>query len=207
MKIKTIVFLFYLLTMASPVAYAQTFGASLVAGICPSQIDGDDLAGFNKLGYMAGLKGIINYSDKLEFNIDFLYSARGARSSALDPFVREINISYLELPVLIRFKDWLSEDKDYHRVSAFSGLVFGRLINATIEDDVNAVSFDALVNEFNQTDISGRIGVSYHSSYRFGVSMSYTHNINRLYNHNKGIVNYDRPLVPKFLTFRLEYRL
>lgn len=186
---------------------AQTFGASIVAGISPSQIDGDDLAGFNKLGYMAGLKGIINYSERLEFNIDFLYSARGAKSSALDPVIREINTSYIELPLLVRLKDWKSADDTYHRVSAFGGFVFGRLINATIEDEVNSVTFDALVDEFNQTDLSGRIGISYHWSYNFGVSMSYTHNINRLYNHNKGIVNYDRPLVPKFLTFRLEYRI
>jgi len=207
MKIKTAVFLFYLLTLSVTHLRAQTFGASVVAGISPSQIDGDDLAGFNKLGYMAGLKGIINYSDKLEFNIDFLFSARGAKSSALDPFVREINTSYIELPIMVRFKDWESEDREYFRVSAFGGIAFGRLISATIEDEVNSVNFDSLVNEFNQTDISGRIGVSYHWSYRFGVSMSYTHNINRLYNHNRGTVNYNRPLVPKFLTFRLEYRL
>jgi hypothetical protein len=53
---KKAIFLFFLLIPF--IQQAQEFNAGLMAGIAPSQLDGDKFSGYNKLGYTAG--GYVN---------------------------------------------------------------------------------------------------------------------------------------------------
>ncbi|MDQ3018055.1 MAG: PorT family protein, partial [Bacteroidota bacterium] len=117
-----------LLTMLAAPVYSQRFSAGIVGGFNASQIDGAQLAGFDKLGLTGGLKAIVNFESRFALNIEFLYSQRGSRPDIFSPeYDPNINIllHYAELPVYVSLGDWWQEEGEYYKVSAHAGFSYG----------------------------------------------------------------------------------
>lgn len=189
--------------------HAQRFGAGLVGGINASQIDGDDLAGFDKVGLTGGIKATISFESRWQANIEFLYSERGSRPDIFNPEYDpdiEVTLRYAELPVYISLGDWWQEEGEYYKVTAFGGLSYARLISAQSFDYYHSAeeSVDLLVPYFNENDLSWLLGASIRTSPRWGFSGRYTRGITPLLSPEKHGLNTKR-LVSYFLTFRIEY--
>lgn len=184
-----------------------TFSAGLIAGLNASQIDGDQIAGFNRIGLTAGIRGSAQLSEKLDFNVEFLYSERGSRpdlfNSQFDP---EINISlkYAEVPVYIGFYDWLVDD--YYKVKVHAGLSYGRLIQSSTVDAFvdDPLDLELLSDSFNDNDLSWIIGASLFFSKNVGMTIRYTRYINKLLNPADLGIN-AAALRSYFITVRGEY--
>lgn len=192
-------------------SHAQRFSAAVIAGLNAAQIDGDMLAGFDKLGIVGGLRGAAIIGDRFDLNVEFLYSQKGSRrdifSPAIDPEIT-IKLQYLDLPVYLSYGDWYDEEGDYYKITAHGGLAFGRLISASIVDDYHSdgVALDSLVDEFNSNDISFLLGFGIRTNAHWMFSFRYTRSINLLLNAEKKDLNAP-DLRPYFLSFRVEYIL
>ena len=197
------------LVMAGSPLRAQTFGAGLVGGFNASQIDGDDLAGFDKVGITAGIKAIMSFESRWQVNMEFLYSERGSRPDIFNPQYDpdiEISLKYAELPVYVSIGDWWQEEGEYYKVTAYGGFSYARLMNARTFDYFHSAeeSVDLLVPYFNENDISWLLGASIRTGPRWGISGRYTRGLTPLLSPAKHNLN-TRRLTSYFLTFRLEY--
>lgn len=106
---------------------AQTFRASALAGLNVSQIDGDDLIGFNQFGYNAGLRVVAVLNDRWRVGPEILYSQVGSRRGANELNASDfdrVTMNTVEVPLMVYFKDW--------KITAEGGLAYQRLINYTI---------------------------------------------------------------------------
>lgn len=190
-------------------AHSQRFSAGIVGGVNASQIDGDLLAGFDKLGLTGGLKAIVNFESPFDLNIEFLFTQRGSKpdlfNPTFDPDIR-IHLDYAEIPVYVSLGDWWQEEDEYHKVSAHAGVSFGRLINASTFDYFNPEeeSLDNLVPYFNNSDLSWLLGVSYRMNKNWGLTGRYTREITPLLSANKDGRIFPR-LISYYMTFRMEY--
>src|SRR5690606_10170387 len=136
---------------------AQEFSMTAVAGFNACQIDGDDLAGFDKIGLTAGLRARWETPSIIDYNIEFLYSQRGSPPDVFNPEYDpdiNVNLQYAEIPVYVTLSDWWQEEGQYHKVAAHAGFSYGRLINARTEDYFNSgdANLDALVPYFSEND-------------------------------------------------------
>lgn len=198
-----------LLMLFSRDVAAQEFVMSAVTGFNACQIDGDNLAGFDKIGLTAGLRARWETPSVFDFNIEFLYSQRGSRPDVFNPEYDpdiNINLQYVELPVYVTLSDWWQEEGQYHKASVHGGLSYGRLIDARTEDYFNEgdESLDNLVPYFSDNDVSWLLGATIRFSPRWGITGRYTRSINPLLDAGKN--NLAAPnMVGYFLTFRLEY--
>ncbi len=87
---------------------AQRFSASVLAGINMSQIDGDNLVGYNKLGINAGLGVDARINDRFGLGMELLFSQKGSRSkiSQMPPGQSvKLTVNYAEIPLLFRYHD------------------------------------------------------------------------------------------------------
>ena len=190
-------------------AQESIFGLHLVLGANASQISGDQLAGFDKVGLHGGLRGTAELAEKVGLSVDLLYSVRGSRPDIFDDTADpDINITlrYLDLPVYLTYADWYDEEKGYHKAFVAGGLAYGRLIEASTFDHYNTGddNLDVLAKEFNQNDFSWLFGFGFRLSHHFIVSARYTRSITLLLNARKKQLNASS-LQPYFLTFRGEY--
>jgi len=208
MRINGFVVAFGLFMLSNPLI-GQRFGAKAVVGWNMSQISGDQMAGFDKFGFMGGLQGTAELIPKLDLNVEFLYSTRGSKPGVFNPSLDpDINVTlrYLELPVYVSYHDWYDEEKGFYKAYAFGGFSYGRLISSTVYDNFNSDEGDlnALQEYFNENDFSFLLGFGFRLSQRIGIQFRYTRSLNLLLNAEKeGLNTY--PLRPYFLTFRGEF--
>lgn len=158
---------------------AQRFKGSAVFGLNFSQIDGDDLAGFSKLGLTGGFKLAYPLKDNVDLNFEMLYSQRGSTSgfgfgSNNDIFT---DLKYIELPVYLNLMDWFIPEDDYHKVKAHAGLSYAYLF------DVNSVNglLSNDIDNYKRHNIAYMLGVDYAFNARYGLTIRYTRAFNSLY--------------------------
>mgnify|MGYP001618197789 CR=1 FL=1 len=89
---------------------AQRFRGSLVLGGNFSQITGDSMAGFNKVGLLGGAMVIAPISKKSSFETGILFSQKGSRSKVDTsssgiprPFFK-LTLNYIEIPLLYQYQ-------------------------------------------------------------------------------------------------------
>jgi hypothetical protein len=98
----------------------------LIFGINAAQIDGDDYAGYHKVGLNFGFYGQIPVSKRFFFSTEILYSQKGAKNPVTPNTPVQYwftwNIQYAEVPVLIHY-----QDKRAFNVGA--GVSYARMVN------------------------------------------------------------------------------
>jgi hypothetical protein len=198
----SILFFFLCLLFGTQNLQAQRFEGAAILGFNAAQIDGDNLWGYNKVGLTGGLKLAYRLQEPWNLSMEFLYSQRGSQSE-LSPLtsgpISKINLQYIEVPVLVSYKDWWIEGDDFFRVNAEAGLSYGYLFGA--EKSVGGFQFEA--EDFLQHDISIIIGAHYFFTRHLGMGLRYTRSLTRLYeNPDSG----ERDLLGYFLSFRGIYQ-
>ena len=123
-----LVFLILALSAVFPLG-AQTFQASVLGGMNLSQIDGDDLFGFHKVGLNGGLRVVAVLDDRWRLGPEILFSQQGAlrpNSSINFSNFSRFHLNTLEVPLMAYYKDW--------RLLAGAGLSYQRLFGYTIDN-------------------------------------------------------------------------
>ncbi len=175
-KIKSFIFSLILLFSSQIVTYAQsnyylqkdrTFYGGVVVGSNFAQIDGDNFAGYRKIGLNAGGILYTEIAPKLAASIEILYSQRGstAKKSQLSNTRQflisqyDIDLHYAEVPLQIHYFD--------KRKSHFGG---GFSYSQLIGSDETATTNNQMFNDtadfnnysFRKFDINFVIGGNLH---------------------------------------------
>ena len=86
---------------------AQTFKAKILAGVATSQVSGDQLAGFNKAGIMAGAGVSTKLSEKADLGFEMYYIQKGSvKQSNIDKgdlVYYRLRLNYVEVPILFEY--------------------------------------------------------------------------------------------------------
>ncbi|MCB9048472.1 MAG: PorT family protein [Lewinellaceae bacterium] len=125
-----VIFLFFTLALqAQSTGPERRFEAGVVAGFNLSQVDGDDLTGFNKIGVNVGGRVDAILTDRWRLSLEMLFAQQGASRHKLDnpaSAFDKIRLNLVEAPVMVHFQDW--------KIQASAGVSYARVINAEIID-------------------------------------------------------------------------
>jgi len=161
-------FLIIFLLSSSYFVKAQNFNAVLIAGMNASQINGDSLIGFNKVGLVIGA-GIENkFSEKSGLRLEFLYAQKGSSSIidstnlAVDPF--KLRLNYVEVPLMFYYKAT-------KKLNVEVGAALGLLLNAKFS---NGLDFVDQTETFFRTDYNVGGGIGYKISDRLSANLRST---------------------------------
>ena len=212
MKILTIFGSFFILLLTINNLEAQSrFGGGIVAGFNASQMDGDQAAGYSKVGGSVGLSATIqtNETGNWLLTTNILLSQRGSRSSPNDAGpIRSASLNYLEVPVTMSYRDWKKTDNsgvEYYKVYFTAGLSYGRLFSYKVSD--NFTHPKAVWDVFQKNDIAYTVGLSYFFNHHLGTNYRFTRSANFLFhpkNHENNIaLSSYAALQVYFLTFQV----
>lgn len=184
-------------------AYAQRFGAGVIAGLTASQIDGDASAGYHKLGLQGGLRGQAQLSNNQAVSVELLYTQRGCRSEAQDPVFFKTTLHYAEIPFQWHWRIWSNDGG--RAVVLNAGLSYGRLLGHTNEAELGG-GITAALPDVRRNSFCLLAGASLHASEHLALTFRYQHGINRLYDPlAKPGTNFANSLLERFLAFQLMY--
>jgi hypothetical protein len=130
---------------------AQNIEGEFITGLNLSQIDGDQLAGYNKLGIVVG--GAAGFNLKKDFGLKFriLFSQKGSRSGENDLFYESTRLTYLEFPLLFEY----TLDDKYLLEAGFQGYY---LLRARIDD---GFGFGDVRKQFEPRVYGFNLGIGY----------------------------------------------
>jgi hypothetical protein len=183
------------------------FKAAIIAGMNASQINGDASAGFHKIGFQAGLRGVTRLKGKQEASIEILYSQRGARNEPYTLPLFNLTLNYIEVPVQWHYFDWPvyglgSDEPLFYRVQLNAGLSFGRLLG--YREPLNESGIRAALPHLRQTSVCGIVGATFYANKHLAFGMHYNRALNFLYRPGNG-GNFGNALLEYFLTLQTLY--
>ena len=97
------------LTIATTIiCNAQNIKGFITSGATLSQIDGDEVYGFKKFGYVGSVGAIIPLESKERWlvSVETMFSQRGAREErSYNSYHYKVTLPYIEIPVMAHFSD------------------------------------------------------------------------------------------------------
>ncbi len=138
---------------------SNSFQAEVVIGANFSQLDGDGLSGFDKLGLRAGFD--MRYDlDKLKgVSLSLLYDQRGSRRQMFATGNRNehISLDYMAFPISIYFNKWWYAPLNRYKIRLYGSIIPARLLST----GSSITRFDNATDAFKKWDISLSAGVVY----------------------------------------------
>ena len=163
------------LSFAQRSTSSSNFRGGLRAGFTATQISGDDLTGFHKLGFYAGAFANFPLSDNLKWHfqseLDFImkgshtYYPSGQNATISSKYV--LNIGYIEVPVLFQWNVVPSMELEF-------GPSFGVLLYQKERNSNGPMLYRP---DFRRFELAAMGGVSYLFKEHYGISLRYSNSI------------------------------
>lgn len=186
-KTLQILFIPFILLLAGLPSLAQRIKGEVFAGMNLTQVDGDEIYGFDKVGLNTGVGAIMPIGRHFTFSLETQFSQKGSvqgeqyQDTVFNPNTGQeefwtgaykLKLDYLEVPVLFHFTD--------DKISAGLGFSYGRLVNVKEYEHGNLVNSTTLNggpydrNDYNVLfDLNFRIHKKI-SKFRFNVRYAYS---------------------------------
>ncbi len=150
----------------------RRFIGGIVAGINLSQIDGDDLSGFNQVGLNLGGRVAAVLAPRWQLSMEMLFSQEGSHRNLGDPAsagIDRIRLQMVEVPFMLHFLEW-----KFHVKAGFS---YARVITYTVEDAFGEDVSD--LQDYRPNLFFIRFGATYYFNPQIGLNLGW----------NKSLVN------------------
>ena len=188
MKEKRLGILLLVLVLISATGYGQRIKGAVIAGMNLSQVDGDEVYGFNKVGLNAGAAAILPLGKNFSFTLETVFSQKGSYQSkqyeqtitdSLGNVIANLNgqyklkLDYLEVPFLFHYTD-----KDI--ISAGVGFSYGRLVNVKeYEHDTLNLNTSVNTGPYDRNDYSVLVDLQFRlhkkiPRFKFNIRYSYS---------------------------------
>ena len=153
---------------------AQNFDAGLIGGFCSSQVQGDNLSGFYKLGSRFG--AYINYpiNKKMSYQLEMQYLQKGSKKPYMknSPEIYLFELNYIELPLLLNY-----EIKKGIYIESGVGTAF--LVGYKEQDEIADINRD----KPNTLALDFLFGIQYQFKKNLKLNIRYTNSISPIRKH------------------------
>ena len=143
-------------------SHAQSFGGGIIAGASTSQVAGDMLGGFNKIGLLAGAYTNLKIKENLKLQLEIIYIEKGSRNPNMHEFNHpnegriEITLSYIEMPLTINLQQKENLGVELGIIPAFN---MSSSWNNAIEKNI---SIPKETPQYKKYDLGVCAGINYH---------------------------------------------
>jgi hypothetical protein len=197
-RILAIVLLCGILTTTN--SHAQSFGGGLIAGVSTSQVAGDMLGGFNKIGLLAGAYTNLKVKENISLQFEITYIEKGSRNPKIheDNTPDEITLSYIEVPLSINLQQKENLGVDVGILPAF-------LINSEMNDYLSDFEADPA---FTKYDFGVFAGINYHLTNKIILNTRISNSIIPIRPHVSGATNeWNKGQYNTVLSFAIHYKI
>ncbi len=185
---------------------AQSFGGGIIAGASTSQVAGDLLGGFNKIGILAGAYTNLKVKEILSFQFEISYITKGSRNPNMyesnHPNYEkiEITLSYIEMPLTINLQQKENLGVEFGIIPAFN-------ISATL-NSAEAKNISVPNPQYKKYDLGVCAGINYHITDNIILNTRISNSIIPIRPHTSGATNgWNRGQYNTVLSFAIHYKI
>ena len=176
---------------------AQNFGGGLIAGASTSQVAGDNLAGFNKIGWVAGAYTNLKIKENLQVQLEIIYIEKGSRNPNLHKnIIQEITLSYVEVPISINLQQ-------KENLGIELGILPAFIMSSKMNDYFSEIEINP---SFEKYDFGIFAGINYHLSKKIILNSRISNSIIPIRPHVSGATDgWNKGQYNTVLSFTLHY--
>lgn len=139
---------------------AQNIKGGFQLGFSASQISGDQLAGYNKLGLYGGVFAYTFFSDRSAFQMEINFVQKGSHKNShpdIGDYTKyNLNMNYVEIPFLYKYYVYGGQ------IALVAGLSYAQLIGDAVEkDEVGVITQPLGAPHFKQWELGLQAGIEY----------------------------------------------
>jgi len=198
-----ILFLFIIVFTAGQ-SYSQRIKGAVIAGFNATQVDGDEVVGYSKLGFNVGAAVIIPFKKKWSVSLENIFSQKGSHRGEI--YVDSLSgsytlrLNYVEVPVLVHYTD-----KDI--ITVGTGFSWGRLVGAKEWEHGYRTETSPEHGPYHKNDFSWLADVRFRIWKRLKFNFRFSYSIAKIRTriYNNGYSEWERKQYNNVLTFRLLY--
>ena len=196
-RILAIVLLCGILTTTN--SHAQSFGGGLIAGVSTSQVAGDLLGGFNKIGLLAGAYTNLKVKETISLQFEITYIEKGSKNPNIHKKnIAEITLSYVEVPISINLQQ-------KENLGVEIGILPAFLINAEMNDYFSKIEISP---SFEKYDFGIFAGINYHLTNKIILNTRISNSIIPIRPHVSGATNgWNKGQYNTVLSFAIHYKI
>lgn len=205
---KSLIFVTLLMLFALVISgfqtYSQSIKGALIAGINLTQVDGDEVYGYKKIGWNIGPSAMIPLKNNFSIQIETLFSQKGAyqkfspQQNDSTPYYN-LRLNYLEVPVLLTYND-------RNIITAGSGFSWSRLSNMTEMEHGMKVHWADKRGAYARDDLQWLVDLRFRMFWKIHMNLRYSYSLipirHRTYISVAG-TPWERKQYNNVLTFRL----
>lgn len=177
---KIFFYILFLLSVAELNAQAddEHFRFILSLGINGTQVDGDALGGYNKMGPYAGIHANRKMGEKTEFSIGLTYTQKGSRSnsSLQNPNYYILRLNYVEVPWMFIY--------NYKTKYRFEGGVSGAYLFKSHEENGQIGVYKGNLKSY---DFCYNFGVGYNLNEKMFFNLRYSYSFLPIRDYSKNV--------------------
>jgi|AP45_3_1055517.scaffolds.fasta_scaffold150498_2 hypothetical protein len=179
---------------------AQNFGGGLIAGVSTSQVAGDLLGGFNKIGFLTGAYTSLNVKENISFQFEITYIEKGSRNPNLyKNTIQEITLSYVEVPISINLQQKENLGVEVGILPAF---IISSKMNDEFTDEIE------IAPSFEKYDFGVFAGINYHITDNIILNTRISNSIIPIRPHVSGATNgWNKGQYNTVLSFAIHYKI
>ena len=153
---------------------AQNFDAGLIGGFCTSQVSGDNLSGYNKLGSRFGAYISYPINKKMSYQLEMQFLQKGSKKPYTEnsPETYLFELNYIELPATLNYQVKKG-------ISIESGLGTAFLVGYKEQDEITDIDTD----KPNTLALDFLIGIQYEFKKNLKLNIRYANSISRIRKH------------------------
>lgn len=177
-------FLFLLPTAAFSQSVFQTddnriFFGGFAGGANFSQVDGDALSGYHKVGFQGGAQVVARFSPFLGAGLELLYAQKGSlfKGFSADAYANtylekyRLRLNYVSVPLLLYV--WMPEKVSYH-----AGVSYDRLVSSKEEitgpQSYQVLNPEAFPFQKNNFSLLGGVGYEFYRGWQIQMRYEYS---------------------------------
>ncbi len=147
---------------------AQKFQGSIILGATTTQVSGDQLAGFDKSGFIAGGGITLPLHDKFDMGMEIIFIQKGSKTSNNDSLeYYKMKLNYAQVPIVFEYK--FSNRFHFHLAPSI-----GALLSAKEEDLFGEVNESS---PFEKYEIGIGGGMSFYFSDNLSIKLRITQSL------------------------------
>ena len=202
-KILTLLFFCGILTYNTN---AQSFGGGIIVGASTSQVAGDLLGGFNKIGILAGAYTNLKVKESLSFQFEITYIEKGSRNPNMHESNHpnyqkiEITLSYIEMPLTINLQQKENLGVELGIIPAFN---ISATLNSAYEKNISVPN-----PQYKKYDLGVCAGINYHITDNIILNTRIRNSIIPIRPHTSGAKNeWNKGQYNTVLSFGIHYKI
>lgn len=166
--------LFWLLFYSVSYGQGNVFSAHIITDINFSQIDGDDIAGYHRIGYGAGLGVGYSFAPQWAGHLELMYRNVGSKDSPFSDLRRSIDIQQAQIPFYLSYRTWWVNGLSKFHFDG--GLIYAR----NFRSEINFPKFEDNLNFINENNINFMIGFGIWFNHHHGIQARYIRSVTPL---------------------------